>query len=150
MVSGAPIVELNDQNYKAFLEENEAVFLQFYSPGCQFCKKLKPVFEELAERLAKSLPLLRFAKINAQKEIKAKEKFEIRGYPVLILMLGESKLYYNGERNLKNMEQWLLARMDPQIQEVTSLEEVERLKKGNKIFLYLFPVEDVPVNFAVL
>lgn len=89
--------------------------------------------------MGKSLPELRFAKINALKETNAKKKFEIRGYPVLVLMLGDSRLYYAGERSFRKIEKWLRARMDPPIKEVVSVEEAERLEKRNKIFLAFFP-----------
>lgn len=44
-------VQLSDENFHAFLQEHETVFVNFYAPWCMWSQKLAPVWEKFALRM---------------------------------------------------------------------------------------------------
>jgi len=89
------------------MNEEDDVFVKFYAPWCGHCKKLAPIWEELAEEL-KSVPHLTIGKFDATaNEV---DGVEIRGYPTLKFYSKGSKsspVDYDGERDLEGFKNWL-------------------------------------------
>lgn len=72
--------------------------VEYYAPWCGHCKKLTPIFEQLAADL-KDVPNLVIAKFDAtENEV---EGLEIKGYPTLKYYPAGKKseaMDYDGER----------------------------------------------------
>jgi protein disulfide-isomerase A1 len=68
-------------NYESIvLDETKDVLVKYYAPWCGHCKKLAPIWEELAESVA-DIPDLVIAKFDAtMNEVKG---LQIKGYPTL-------------------------------------------------------------------
>lgn len=81
--------------------------MKFYAPWCGHCKKLAPVWEQLASEL-KDVPNLVIAKFDATaNEV---DGLEIRGYPTLKFYAKGNKanpVDYNGGREVEDFKKWL-------------------------------------------
>ncbi len=68
-------------NYESIvMDETKDVLVKYYAPWCGHCKKLAPIWEELAESVA-DIPDLVIAKFDATvNEVKG---LQIKGYPTL-------------------------------------------------------------------
>jgi len=80
--------------------------VEFYAPWCGHCKKLAPIWDELASNL-KDVPNLVIAKMDATaNEV---EGVDIKGYPTLKWYPRNNKqgTDYDGERELDNFVSWI-------------------------------------------
>jgi len=87
-------------------DPSKDVFVKYYAPWCGHCKKLAPIWEELAEGYA-SEPNLTIAKFDSTAN--EAEGVEVRGYPTLIFYPKGNKagVNYDGERDLESFRKWL-------------------------------------------
>lgn len=77
------ILSLNDSNFSAEVEQNNApILVDFWAEWCMPCKALAPVIDELSEEFKGKV---RFAKVNVDDCKEVPSKFGIRGIPTLIL-----------------------------------------------------------------
>lgn len=87
-------------------DPSKDVLVKYYAPWCGHCKKLAPVWEELAEGY-KDEPNLVIAKFDSTAN--EAEGVEVRGYPTLIFYPKNNKagVNYDGERDLEAFRKWL-------------------------------------------
>ncbi|KAM6900062.1 protein disulfide isomerase family A, member 8 [Xenentodon cancila] len=116
-IKSEPIPEKNSAPVKVVVAESfddivndpsKDVLIQFYSPLCPHCKKLEPVYRELAETLY-SEPNIVIAKMNAvDNDIPV--AYEVQGYPTIYFAPKGKKdepVRYQGSRELKDFLNFL-------------------------------------------
>lgn len=102
-------------------DENKDVLVKFYAPWCGHCKKLAPVWDELADAYASEENLV-IGKFDATANEAA--GVEIQGYPTLIFYPKDNKagVSYDGDRDLESFKKWL-AEKSPVLKAKESAEE---------------------------
>lgn len=78
-------------------------FVKYYAPWCSHCKRLAPVWTELAQRLKHRVNVVEF-NCDASYNKAMCRKQGITGYPTLIFHQGGEKAEYNGGRSLSQLE----------------------------------------------
>lgn len=96
------------KNFKqTVLDSDDDVFVKFYAPWCGHCKKIAPIWEELANDL-KEVKGLVVGKFDATaNEV---DGVDIRGYPTLKFYPKGNKaeaIDYDGGRELDDFKNWL-------------------------------------------
>ena len=123
-----PVYKLVNKSFKKEVMDNDLnVFVKFYSPTCPHCIKLKPDFEELAEKL-KYNKNIRIAEYNMKQN--DFEEFQIRGYPTLILFKAGEKdkhITYRGNRTVEDMMNFVISNMG-NTEEIVKRKEEQRKK----------------------
>jgi len=76
--NSSKVLELTTQNISAV--QSGSWMLELYAPWCGFCKRVEPIWEELAETVA---PLVKVARIDADKYKGAALRFFISGFPTM-------------------------------------------------------------------
>jgi len=110
------IPEPNDQPVKVVVANNfddlvlksgKDVLVEFYAPWCGHCKKLAPIYDELAAKYSSNNKLT-IAKIDATAN-DVDPKLGIRGFPTLKLFLhgNPTPVDYDGDRSLENLSEFL-------------------------------------------
>jgi protein disulfide-isomerase A1 len=112
-----PVPEKNDEPVKVIVgksfhdyinDPNTSVFIKFYAPWCGHCKKLAPIWDELAAKLKDAHPDIVIGKMDStQNEV---EEVSIQGFPTLKFWAKGKKgeaMDYNGGRELKDFEEFL-------------------------------------------
>lgn len=111
----APIPEKNDEAVKVVVgdsfeqmvtTEDKYVLLEAYAPWCGHCKKLEPIYKELAESLATETDIV-IAKMDATEN--EHNLMPVQGFPTLRLFKPGSRtpVDYNGDRSLKDLTHFL-------------------------------------------
>uniref|UniRef100_A0AAQ4NPF0 Protein disulfide-isomerase A3 n=1 Tax=Gasterosteus aculeatus aculeatus TaxID=481459 RepID=A0AAQ4NPF0_GASAC len=122
-IKSEPIPERNTDAVKVVVAESfddvvndqeKDVLIQFYSRSCSHCKKLEPVYRELAETLS-SDPNIIVAKMNAG-DNDVPLGYDVQGYPTIYLAAvgrKEEPIRYEGGRELKDFLKFLKSELSP-------------------------------------
>jgi len=117
-IKSAPVPESNDGPVtvvvgKTFndivLDESKDVLLEIYAPWCGHCKKLEPIYDELATKL-KNVENVVIAKMDATANDSPHAKYSASGYPTILFAPANDKenpVPYTGERDLQSMEAFI-------------------------------------------
>lgn len=84
-------------------EKEKIKLIYFYMKGCKWCKK----FESLWSKLKKSVKDVKYMKINGPKNETMKDKYNVKTYPALVKIQGNSHELFSDERTLKNLKDFL-------------------------------------------
>lgn len=111
-VKSEPVPEKNSAAVQVVVAESfddvvndpdKDVLIQFYSPSCPHCKKLEPVYRELADELS-SDPSIVVSKMNAA-DNDVPLGYDVQGYPTIYFAPAGKKdepIRYEGGRELKD------------------------------------------------
>jgi len=111
-IKSEPIPATNDEPVKILVAKSfdqivndptKDVLVEFYAPWCGHCKKLAPVYDELAKQFS-GIPSVVIAKIDATAN-DVDPKLGIRGFPTLKFFPATNKtpVEYNGDRTQEDL-----------------------------------------------
>lgn len=105
--STSQVTQLGDEQFEDFIKHaDKPVIVDFWAEWCPPCKKMKPIFEQLAEELAGQYILV---SINADKCPKTLKNYGIQSLPTFMIisstkLLGKFTGYQTKEAFLKNVD----------------------------------------------
>ena len=105
--TGKALTVIVGENFNDLVKDpTKDVLVKYYAPWCGHCKKLAPIWDELAEHYKDNADIV-IAKFDATAN--EAEGVEIRGYPTLIFYPKDNKagVDYSGERELQNFKDYL-------------------------------------------
>jgi thioredoxin 1 len=83
MAQGHHIKEVTSSEWQVEVEKsNLPVFVDFWAPGCDSCKKVVPILEDLAVRYSGKV---KFVKVNADENDDLASKYNVFGKPTLAI-----------------------------------------------------------------
>ena len=92
--------EVDHDKLDEYISPDKTSLVLFYADWCGHCKKLKPTWNECSEKAKKDG--LNMVQINVgegtEKDKELTEKYEIDGYPTIILFKNGKATPYNGPR----------------------------------------------------
>lgn len=115
----ARVIELDD----SFSEKRGEYpwLVKFYAPWCGHCKKLEPVYEEVAAELKRTMPSVFVGKVDATRFSIVTTQFDIRGYPTLKFIQGDKSVTHRGDRTKDNIVEFVKRAMGPAVRWVKSV-----------------------------
>eukprot|EP01053_Blabericola_migrator_P013225 Blabericola_migrator_1__13224@NODE_917_length_6065_cov_346_982161_g638_i0_p1_GENE_NODE_917_length_6065_cov_346_982161_g638_i0NODE_917_length_6065_cov_346_982161_g638_i0_p1_ORF_typecomplete_len462_score99_50Thioredoxin/PF00085_20/5_3e30Thioredoxin/PF00085_20/0_0021Thioredoxin/PF00085_20/4_9e24Thioredoxin_6/PF13848_6/85Thioredoxin_6/PF13848_6/9_7e06Thioredoxin_6/PF13848_6/8_3e22Thioredoxin_6/PF13848_6/1_3e02Thioredoxin_6/PF13848_6/0_039Calsequestrin/PF01216_17/7_7e18Calsequestrin/PF01216_17/6_3e02 len=120
--------QLTTQTFNGFLKQHPVSLVKFYAPWCGHCQKLAPAYEAAAAELKKrgSIPL---ADVDATVETELAKKYEVKGFPTLLLFRDGKPEPYGGGRSEESIVEWVLRMTGPAVRVIESLEAIDSLDK---------------------
>ncbi|KAL2053043.1 hypothetical protein ABVK25_006680 [Lepraria finkii] len=104
--AASSVLDLIPDNFdKVVLESNKPALVEFFAPWCGHCKKLAPIYEELAQNFDFAKDKVSIAKVDADAEKTLGKRFGVQGFPTLKWFDGKSDKPedYSGGRDLESL-----------------------------------------------
>ncbi|KAG6763551.1 hypothetical protein POTOM_030974 [Populus tomentosa] len=136
VVDEKDVAVLTEKNFSDFIAANPYVMVEFYASWCYWSRKLAPEYSAAATLLKGEAVL---AKVEATVEMGLARKYEIQGYPSLLLFDGGiQKASYHGERTRDAIATWMRQKNGLVVQTVSTTEEANRILRTNSVIVMGF------------
>lgn len=109
--ASSAVIDLLPSNFdKVVLESGKPTLVEFFAPWCGHCKKLAPVWEELATSYEHARDKIQIAKVDADAERALGKRFGVQGFPTLKFFDGKSAdpVDYKSGRDLDSLTNYLV------------------------------------------
>lgn len=126
------VVELNDENAKRVIHENELVLVLGYAPWCQRSAELMPRFAEAATALKEIGSPVIMAKLDAERYGKAAELLDIKGFPTILFYVNGSSRPYTGGFTGDEILIWVRKKIGLPLVRLTSINAAKEFLKRNQ------------------
>ena len=112
---------------------NGPMFVKFFAPWCGHCKKLAPIWKQLAHRMQNTLTI---AEVNCDEHTALCKSNGIQGYPALIFLTSDGlRSQYNGGRKLEQLASFVKKASSAGLVPIKT-EDLDHIVKENQV-LYL-------------
>jgi len=105
-----PVTVVVGETFKNIvLDTTKDVLIELYAPWCGHCKKLEPIYNELAEAL-KNQPNLVIAKMDATANDASHSEYQSKGYPTILFAPANNKdhpVKFTGSRDVTGFTDFL-------------------------------------------
>lgn len=128
---------LTDENFDAYIAENEFVLVEFYAPWCGHCKALEPNYLAASKEL--EAHGVKLAKVDATEEKNLAGKFEIKGFPTMKWFRGGNIIDYSGGREADEIVSWCIRKTLPPYTIISTQEELDAFRANPTHVLGYFP-----------
>ncbi|KAL8113842.1 protein disulfide isomerase-like 1-6 [Apium graveolens] len=128
------VLELNAENSKKVIDENENVLVLGYAPWCVKSAELMPHFAEAAMSLRELGSKILMAKIDAERYPKAASVLGIKGFPTLLLFVNATSQPYNAGLTSEEIVTWARKKTGVPVVRVSSGTEASEFIKKHSVY----------------
>ncbi|XP_047316959.1 protein disulfide isomerase-like 1-6 [Impatiens glandulifera] len=132
------VIELNSDNTKRVIDENEFILVLGYAPWCPRSAELMPRFAEAATALKDLGSSLLMAKIDIDRHTKSASSLEIKGVPTLLLFVNGTSQPYSGGFTSEEIVVWSMKKTGVPIQRIGSVSDANQFLNKHSIFVVGF------------
>ena len=109
--AASSVLDLIPENFDDIvLKSKKPALVEFFAPWCGHCKKLAPIYEELAQSFDFAKDKVSIAKVDADAEKDMGRRFGVQGFPTIKWFDGKSDVPtdYNGGRDLESLSSFIV------------------------------------------
>jgi len=146
-VSAANVKELTPDNFDTFVGGDRPALVEFFAPWCGHCKKLVPVYEELATTFAKEPVVIASVDADAHKDLGG--KFGVSGFPTIKYFPAGSSTpeEYQGGREVNDFVDFLNRKAGTKVRVKVAASDTAVLTDDSFDAVVLDPKKNVLVEF---
>lgn len=135
------VLVLSTSNFTETINSKKLILVDFYITGCRHCDALMPDFEGAARELKDEGIAL--GKVNGELERELFKKFDITGYPTLIVFRNGHQFEYKGPRDQEGIVQYMREQAKlPSRLITTALEATNNFARTDSNVIGYFPEEN--------
>lgn len=138
------VVVLDDSNLEMAIVDFPILFVEFYAEWCGHCQNLKPKWAKLAKTYKERGGKVVFAKIDADKNSKAGERYNIEGFPTLILFMNNEKFEFTDETDVPNIEAFIKKIVEGPVSHLETI--AKTIAEGDKVAVLLSSDANSPTS----
>ncbi|KAK2971184.1 hypothetical protein RJ640_008608 [Escallonia rubra] len=129
------VLELNHDNAKKLIDENEYVLVLGYAPWCPRSAELMPRFAEAATTLKDLGSPLTMAKIDGDRYPKAASLLGIKGFPTLLFFVNGTSQPYKGGFLSEEIVTWARKKTGAPVVRISSVADAHEFLKKQTMFV---------------
>ncbi|XP_022714984.1 protein disulfide isomerase-like 1-6 [Durio zibethinus] len=129
------VLELNSDNTKRVIDDNEFVLVLGYAPWCVRSAELMPHFAEAATFLKELGSPLLMAKLDAERYPKVASLLDIKGFPTLLLFVNGTSQAYKGGFSAEEIVIWARKKTGVPVIRISTVTEAEEFLKRHQMFV---------------
>ncbi|EPQ59737.1 thioredoxin-domain-containing protein [Gloeophyllum trabeum ATCC 11539] len=128
------VLSLTGNTFQDALKDGP-LFVKFFAPWCGHCKKLAPVWVDLARHMADKLTV---AEVNCEEHSALCKNQDVTGYPMLYFYPGggAAKTEYTGGRKLEALKAFAERAVSPAVQEI-EYDKLHQVVEEHPVFYLL-------------
>ncbi|CAI5742432.1 unnamed protein product [Peronospora destructor] len=105
LISASNVIVLTSADFEAKTQAGSGAttgdwLVEFYAPWCGHCKKLAPIYEQVADNLKGQANV---AKVDVTDNAELGKRFGIRGFPTVLLFSHGKSYKFGGKRTLEEL-----------------------------------------------
>ncbi|KAI0719220.1 thioredoxin-domain-containing protein [Fomitopsis betulina] len=137
------VLVLDDKTFRDVVTEGH-IFVKFYAPWCGHCKKLAPIWTQLAAQVQHKLTI---AEVNCEAYEGLCRAEGVPGFPQLVYYggKGQGKVEYTSRRKLEQLRAFAEKVSGPPVQELYYEDLAQRIAELPVMYLLLHPYSDTAV-----
>lgn len=101
------VLILTTEDFPSIIKEFPLILIEFYAPWCGHCKRLAPIYDEVATELKNAGSPVRLAKVDCDAHPSVKGSYSVQGFPTLLFFNNGVEVKYSGQRSKEFMVNWL-------------------------------------------
>lgn len=136
------VLVLTPDSFEKAIAEGPA-FVKFYAPWCGHCKKLAPVWVELAKKVKGRATI---AEVDCDRFGGLCKSHGVDGYPMLFFYNAGQKVDFRGGRKIEALEQFVLRAVSPGVQQINS-DEISSILKNEPVFFLALYTYSTPQEY---
>ncbi|GBE79006.1 hypothetical protein SCP_0202030 [Sparassis crispa] len=139
------VLELNENTFRDVVDDG-MIFVKFFAPWCGHCKKLAPVWRELAVEMQHKLAI---AEVNCDDHNALCHAEGVTGFPMLVYYGGKDggKTEYTSGRKLEQLKAFAEKISGPPMREMNFEDLHARVEEHPVLYLLLHPpTSNWPIN----
>ncbi|CAD2218125.1 protein disulfide-isomerase A6 [Angomonas deanei] len=142
------VASLNEADFETGIKKTEYTLVKFFAPWCGHCKKLAPEFEKASDALGDKATL---AEVDCTQNEKLCGKFDVKGYPTLILFKnGEKHLDFDGGRTAPEIISYVKSQYEPAVSVSKTQADVDKLVKEGLPVVVIKTASETSQTFKTL
>ncbi|XP_038666012.1 protein disulfide-isomerase TMX3-like isoform X2 [Scyliorhinus canicula] len=114
--------------------EDEIWLVDFYAPWCGHCKKLEPIWDEVAAEMFSSGSPIKVGKMDATIYAGIASEFGVRGYPTIKLLKGDLAYNYRGPRTKEDIIEFAGRVSGPLVRSLSTQQLFDHWQKRHPVF----------------
>ncbi|XP_044254609.1 protein disulfide-isomerase TMX3 isoform X2 [Tribolium madens] len=129
--SASRVLELSDK-FSEIYKEGGFWLVKFYAPWCGHCKRLEPVWAQVAQALYKTN--IRVGRVDCTRFPTLATEFSVNGFPTIKFIKPGEDFTFHGDRTKDDIVNFAIRMAGPPVQDVTRSESLTNLKQMNQLF----------------
>jgi len=137
--AGSSVIQLTTTTFPGIVDSADAAMVKYYAPWCGHCKKMVPVYSEVAEHFGKESPSkIKICSVNCVDNEKLCSDKGIKGYPTIKVYKNGVESDYSGGRDKDSIIRFMNKQLMPTITTLTAKNYMDFTTSENVVIVGSF------------